>query len=267
MFDVMATATGLIMGFSWHTGMSCPDVFSQAAVLVNPSLVRPDQAGLLEQTAGAACAGGDPDAVWALALTESSFRFHILRFNETRTAPARVLTRSGPVRLALQGLAGRGATANADLGLLQINYYWHRSTFSRDPRVVADPVMQVRYLTEVLKPRLERLCGLNWIGCYHRPRRGPVALAYEGRYTANRRVLATLLRNMATHPARRPLLSGRPDEDGWYRAADYVSALQRGRVNPVRWLQRLPPQGPTPARSCLSCHGRSSLGSVAEERG
>lgn len=156
------------------TNQPCPQVFED----LTKDFMKPErylsESLQLRDLAQEACRTTNPDIVWQIAKVETNFGFDILRFNKTH----KVLRGEQAVGY-LEGLKETKKPVNIDIGVMQVNWYWHRPFFRTDPLVMAQPQMQVRYLVEEMAPFVKKFCRTNWIGCYHNPANGPRAKRYN----------------------------------------------------------------------------------------
>ena len=71
---------------------------------------------------------------------------------------------------------------NADIGVMQINWYWHRKGFKYDPVKMLDPAEQVKYIQANMAPNMAKRCSVDsWVGCYHNPSNKKRASNYQSK--------------------------------------------------------------------------------------
>lgn len=132
------------------------------------------QALYIDELAEAACRTNNPDIVWQIASVETGFNFEVVRFNSTAT----ILTGEG-AKNYLEKLKVNNKPINIDIGIMQVNWFYHRSYFDNDPLRILQPRNQVGFLVERMAPMLNRYCKKQWIGCYHNPANGERAKIYN----------------------------------------------------------------------------------------
>lgn len=164
----------LIKAAAIQMGVSCPELFITLALRANP---KNDEARSLELFARAACESLYVDELWAIANTESSFRFAIASVNQSGRT---VKNFKGKEAIGLLSIAERNKRRgvklhknlpNTDFGVLQINFQAHaiEPPFRDNPALIISPTAQVSYVTQTFIPWLKAKCPKNWIGCYHSP--------------------------------------------------------------------------------------------------
>lgn len=180
----MAVASSIILLTALYTQSTCEDVFYQtAAKRMKPSRLA-KEGSELKQLASAACKTTNPDIVWQIAAVESGFEFNIIRFNRQAA-----VIRGQKAKKYLKVLERSQAAVNADFGVMQFNWYWHRDSFNRDPYTIITPKAQVKNLVEKMVPMVYRRCKSQWVGCYHNPANGPAAKQYNKRINQARKLL------------------------------------------------------------------------------
>ncbi len=172
---MVGTGVSIIALVSALTNQPCADVFQKTAEkqIQFDSIV--SESMYLREFAEEACKTSNPDIIWQIAQVETNFHFEIVRFNET----SQVLKGKQAMQY-LKGLQKSKAPVNIDIGVMQVNWFFHRDYFSKDPILQLSPAMQVNYLVNYMAPTVTKMCGQNWIGCYHNPSNGPRAQLYSG---------------------------------------------------------------------------------------
>jgi hypothetical protein len=155
----------------------------------------------LEKFAKAACETSNPDIFWQIAKQESSFRFDIVRVNKQ----AKILQKNEATEY-VKDLKLSQIAHNADIGVMQINWYWHRKGFKYDPVKMLDPAEQVKYIESRMAPNMAKRCSTNnWVGCYHNPSNKKRASNYQEKVKKSARLLTmTLLYYMKDTLAKMP---------------------------------------------------------------
>ncbi len=157
-----------------HSGQSCEKVFEETARTANPGTVLKAEEPYLQELAIAACQTNNPDIIWQIVQQESNFRFLIVRQN----AGKRVY-RGEEALQYLDRLAKGEADTNVDVGVMQLNWTYHRAGFNNSPKQMLLPAEQVDYLLDTFGDFIVRRCSERWIGCYHNPSNQRSAKRYE----------------------------------------------------------------------------------------
>ena len=177
--------TSLILLTSLYTGKPCTEVFSELALERMTKKNRLEERAYVEELSSHACMTSNPDLVWQIAMVETGFQFRIIRFNRGKG----VVWRGAKAQRYLDTLKASRRATNLDIGVMQVNWYWHRSFFDNDPVAMMRPKNQIRYLVQKMGPLLSRICKDKWLGCYHNPANGPRAKKYNRSVKAARKVL------------------------------------------------------------------------------
>ena len=172
----MNAALSLIQALALNSGVSCPDAFVST---VKKTGMPVHSEVLLERFADASCLSSNPDIFWAIAYRESSFRFFIVRDNDTGI----IYENSDAIKILetitnIEKTTGKIGSYNFDIGPMQINYKWHGANFESAMDLL-DPIKQVAYVTGQFGEYLQNQCGAGWIGCYHHPSNKDLASNYQ----------------------------------------------------------------------------------------
>lgn len=151
--------------------LSCSVLFAEAA----NARFHVDDQQKLKDFATSACSTTSPDAFFAIAAVESGFRFDIARVNY-RGAYEVLLAQD--VSIATSLLA-EYPKANVDLGVMQVNWKFHRGAFELDPQKMLSPSAQVEFVTGSFGQELRSACGEKWIECYHNRRSKKIRKSYS----------------------------------------------------------------------------------------
>ena len=190
LMNILAAAS-MIIYTAIHTGQSCEKVFVDSVMEIRKQRISAQERPKLDRFAKAACETSNPDIFWQIAKQESSFRFDIVRVNKQ----AKVLQRS-KAKQYVQKLKNTQIGYNADIGVMQINWYWHRSGFKNDPVKMLDPAEQVKYIEAQMAPSMAKRCSTsNWVGCYHNPSDKERARKYQRSVKKSARLLTMTLLN------------------------------------------------------------------------
>ena len=186
--NILAAASMIIYA-SVHTGQTCDKVFVDSVMEIRKHRVSKAEKPKLERFAKAACETSNPDIFWQIAKQESSFRFDIVRVNKQ----AKVLQKNEATKY-VSDLKKSQIAYNADIGVMQINWYWHRKGFKNDPIKMLDPAEQVKYIESRMAPNMAKRCSAdNWVGCYHNPSDKKRAHSYQKKVKKSARLLTMTL--------------------------------------------------------------------------
>ena len=180
----LITGSSIIVATALALGQPCEVVFQRLAHKAFPSSMEQQDGVYMQKLALSACNTANPDVIWQIVSTESSFRFRVVRINAT----AEVLAGDEAVAY-LQKMKEQNRQANVDVGAMQFNWHFHGTTFGYEPSLMFDPERQVEYLANVFGPSLQNRCKQRWIGCYHNASDKERALSYEQRIIHWREVL------------------------------------------------------------------------------
>lgn len=167
------------------TGNPCEDVFENVVKQQIPFDRQLKESVYITDLANSACKTSNPDIVWQITRVETNFHFEILRFNNTN----KVLKGEKAIDYLLK-IEETKHPVNIDVGIMQVNWYWHRKNFENSTMHMLRPANQVDYLVNTMAPIVRRHCRRNWIGCYHNPANGPRAERYNKWINGARRSLA-----------------------------------------------------------------------------
>ena len=198
--NILAAASMIIYA-SVHTGQSCEKVFVDSVKEIRKSHMSRAELPKLKRFAKAACETSNPDIFWQIAKQESSFRFNIVRVNKQ----AKVIQKDEAINY-VKDLKKSQLAHNADIGVMQINWYWHRKGFKYDPVKMLDPAEQVKYIQANMAPNMAKRCSVDsWVGCYHNPSNKKRASNYQSKVKKSARLLTmTLLHYMKRTLAKMP---------------------------------------------------------------
>ena len=190
--SILAGAS-MIFYAALHTGQPCDKVFADSILEIKQSQTSDEEKVQLNRFAKAACKTSNPDIFWQIAKQESSFRFDIVRINKKN----RVLEGKSAIKY-LKSLKSSQKPVNVDIGMMQINWYWHRQEFNHDPLKMLDAAEQVKYVESIMAPMMVQRCTADrWVGCYHHPSNKRRAEAYQQMVKKSAKLLTfTLLRYM-----------------------------------------------------------------------
>lgn len=176
----------LILYAAVHTGQSCENVFIEAVKRERPVISQSDMMQL-RVLSEAACRSSNPDIIWQIAYQESSFRFDIVRIN---TQGKEQVLSGQKAHSFLQNLKRSQEKINVDIGVMQINWHWHRQHFDHDPISMLNPEKQVQYIMNHLTPKIVQRCADDWVGCYHHPSNRYRAKSYQKKVLGKSKSLA-----------------------------------------------------------------------------
>ena len=180
----LITGSSIIVATALALGQPCEEVFQELAHKAFPSSKVQGDGVYMQKLALSACNTANPDVIWQIVSTDSSFRFRVVRINAT----AEVLAGDEAVAY-LQKMKEQDRRANVDVGAMQFNWHFHGTTFGYEPALMFDPERQVEYLANVFGPSLQSRCKQRWIGCYHNASDKERAFSYEQRIIHSREVL------------------------------------------------------------------------------
>lgn len=180
-------ALSVILYAALHSGQSCESVFVQTAMAANHGLPYGGEELQLDDLAQAACRSSNPDVIWQIAHTESNFRFLIVRDNRQKQAE---VLRGDKAQRLIEALPQKAA--NVDVGVLQLNWTWHRQYFQNQPARMLTASGQVKYLLESFGEFIYKRCANRWMGCYHNPTNEAAAQRYEKIVRKNGHLLKAL---------------------------------------------------------------------------
>lgn len=176
----------LIALAAFQTKVPCENVFKKLALEARGDIVEDDyESAYLDQLAEAACQTSNPDTIWQIAYTESTFRFRLLRDNRTH----KIYTGEEASKYLQTLEKNSRQQPNVDIGVMQINWYWHRRAFDHQPFKMMGPKAQVEYLVSSMGPRLVKGCKTRWLECYHNPGDRKKGARYRKSLLKSRRLL------------------------------------------------------------------------------
>ena len=167
-------SASLILLTSIYAQLPCETIFFETAAqgISKERLER--ESNDLWELSQVACETNNPDIIWKIASVETNFQFNVIRFNKS----AKVI-KGEQAKNYLGTLAKHKWPINADLGVMQMNWYWHKQSFNNDPYKIVRPRDQVDHLITRMIPMITKYCKRDWIGCYHNPANGSRAKHYN----------------------------------------------------------------------------------------